>query len=579
MAGNWSFQFWNGSAWATLANVSLDHVLEELNGNEEVVFNLPNTAANRAIIASNVPVNVLYNCTVIYAGLLTGAQYTSANLQCYVYNPVFVALKQAPQNLTKTYTSIAANLILTDIAALTIGVSVGDCPTTPVSIKFTNAQAFDAMTSLTKALGLYYWGVSADCGSFDGTINIGTRDTTAYTPTIYETTTKRGIDRSKQYGTVIIKGVDVNGVQIQGQAGSSGAVKTFTDTKVADVATLNTLAAYKLLTLNNPSTGNPLSILTDTAAAWHPGQYVNVSRSDLNLVGSFIIQRITKQPVLSTIEVDVPVLQDDVNLQDTDQYADLVEYQVQPTTQTPSALTLQGLLDLYHLIDGSGTTAADSTPNGSPNNGTITGGSWVNGHIPGTKALTFAGAGYVDCTSNVNLGGQSAFAVGGWFSPFAYGTDQNYLIAKDSQFILQQFGTSGQVRFGVHIGGNWIFLMSAAQDAPLNQLVFAIAVYDGSNMWLYVNDPSGANQLLTYSQTQTGTLDASTNDVYLASKTSSAGGLNGGLAECMIWGRALSAQEVQELFFQPLTTVVAKTAVNPNLNLVAANMEAISLGW
>jgi hypothetical protein len=304
-----------------------------------------------------------------------------------------------------------------------------------------------------------------------------------------------------------------------------------------------------------------------------------VSRADLNLVGSFIIQRITKQPVLSTVEVDVPVMQDDVNLQDTNQYADLAEYQQQPTTQTPSALTLQGLLDLYHLIDGSGTTAADATPNGAPNNGTISGGTWVNGHIPGTKALTFAGSGYVDCTSNVNLGGKSAFAVGGWFSPFAYGADQNYLIAKDGQFLLQQVGTSGQIRFGVHIGGSWIYLTSAAQDAPLNQLVFALAAYDGSDMWLYVNDPSGANQLLTYSQAQTGNLDASTNDVYLASKTSSAGGLNGGLAECMIWGRALSAQEAQELFFQPLTTVVAKTAVNPNLNLVVASMEAISLGW
>ena len=115
----WLFQYWNGSAWATLANVTFDHVMEELNGSEEAVFNIPNTAANRAIIASNVLVNVLYNGSIIYPGLLTGAKYTSTNLQCYVYSPVFVALKQATATLTKVYTSVAANSILADIVACT----------------------------------------------------------------------------------------------------------------------------------------------------------------------------------------------------------------------------------------------------------------------------------------------------------------------------------------------------------------------------------------------------------------------------------------------------------------------------
>lgn len=208
MTVKWIFQYWTGSAWATLENATLDHILEELNGTEETMFNLPNTAANRAIITSNVSVDVFYNGTLIFPGLLTGAKYTAANLQCYVYNPVFVNLKQGITTLTKAYSSVAANTILADIVALTSGVSVGSCPTTLISIKFTNANAFDAMAALAKALGLYYWGAS-------GAINIGTRDATTYTPTVFEMGTSRGIDRSKQYGIVIVKGVDINGVQIR----------------------------------------------------------------------------------------------------------------------------------------------------------------------------------------------------------------------------------------------------------------------------------------------------------------------------------------------------------------------------
>jgi hypothetical protein len=75
-------------------------------------------------------------------------------------------------------------------------------------------------------------------------------------------------------------------------------------------------------------------------------------------------------------------------------------------------------------------------------------------------------------------------------------------------------------------------------------------------MYLYVADPSGVNQLLTFSQAQTGNLDASSNDVYLASKTASYGGFNGVVVECMVWNRVLSAQEVQELFFRPLTRII-----------------------
>jgi hypothetical protein len=572
LAAKYLFQYCNGATWTTISGVTFDHTLEELNGTEEFIFNLPNTPGNRTIIANNVLLNASYNGSVIFYGLLTGADYTAANLNCKVYNPVFVALKQATGVLNKSYTSVAANSILADIIALTAAqaspfvpaITAGACPTTAVSIKFTNANPFDAMVSLTKALALYYWG--------DGnalTINIGTRDNTVQTPTIYEQGTKRGVDRSKQIGQVVIKGTDVSGVQIQGSAGTSGALKYFTDSKAADVATLNSLASYKLTLLNNPSTGNPIVVLTDQAYAYKPGQYVSISRADLALSGSFIIQRITKRDVLTTIDVDVPVNQDDVYLTETDQYGDLATYQSQPTTNTPTALTLQGLLHLYHLSEGSGAVATDSSPNGTAKNGTITNGSWVNGAIPGTKVINFSGTGYIDATNTDVLG--NTLAIGCWYSPSSL-IDHGAMIGKANNFLLEISGTSGAIRFGLHIGGSWMYLTTPTGTISANGRGFALAVYDGSKMYLYVANPQVLNQLLNYSQAQTGSLDSSSADLYLA-----ASGYKGAVAEVMIWGRAPSAQEVQELFFRPLTRIVAKSSGPSGIKNLALTVINISV--
>ena len=415
-----------------------------------------------------------------------------------------------------------------------------------VSIKFNNANCFTAMKDLAKACGADYWA--------DTAFNIGTRDSTTQTLGYVGSNTKRGIDYSKQVDQVIVKGVDASGVQIQGSAGSPGALATFTEKKVSDIATLNNIAAFKLQKLNNPSNGNSLECLISQVATWHPGQYVSASRPDLELVGSFIIQRITKQAVSCSVEVDAAMPQMDIDALEQDDYTDdLSQYPAQPTTQMPNSLTLQYLLDLYHLTDGTGTTAADSTPSGSPINGTITNGTWINGPIAGVKVLRFSGSGYVDCPGAGNsISGTAAFAVGGWFSPSAL-IDLAEMIGKANSFILELSGTAGAIRFGVHIGGGWIYLTSPAGVIPVNGRCFAMGVYDGAHLYLYVSDSSGIAQLLTYSQAQTGNIDASTSDAYL-------GGSNfqGVVAECMIWGRALSAQEVQELFFQPLTQIVAK---------------------
>ena len=490
-------------------------------------------------------------------GLLTGADYTAANLQCKIYNGCYVAMKQATGVINKNYNSTAANLILADIVSFCWGVNVGSCPTTPVSIKFSNANPFDAMVALTKGLGLYYWGDMWGIGACQ--INIGTRDSSNYMPTLFEIGTKRGIDRSKQIQKVVILGTDVNGVQIQGSAGSDGgSIKYFTDQKVADVSSLNTLAAFKLLILNNPSTGNPLVVLTDTASLWHPGQYVTVARDDLNLNGTFIIQRITKRIDLTTVEVDIAVNQDDVNLVETDQLNDQPAYTPQPSSIAPTTIILQGLAFLGHLTEGIGAIATDSSPNG--NNGSIGGTYYWTPGPTGVKVLSFNGAGYVDIPAAAfPIGGTSAFAVGGWFSPTSEGSDQNYIIYKDGQVRLSQYGTNGQVRFSVHIGGAWIDLISDNNVAPVYGRCFALGVYDGTNMILYCAPQNQSGGLLTYIKPQSGNIDAGTDDVYLGAVHSGgyfSGYMYGVISEQMLWTRSLSSQEAQILYFFPLTEIV-----------------------
>ena len=534
----------------------MDHVLEELScvgGQEELVFALPNTAANREILQALPYVQCLFGGARIYPlsdlGAVVGQlKYSPSTIEVTAYNAVYVKLKQASQTITHVYNSAAANVILGDICSAA-GVTAGSCPTFPVSITFNNANCFKAAQSLAQACGLDYWGDS------DG-LNIGTRDSTVHTLGSCSGNSRRSLDYSKTVDCVVVNGVDSSGLAIQGTAGTpGGCTAVFTEKKACDAATLNNVAAFKLQKLNNPSNGNSLECLITEVAAWHPGQYVSADRADLDLVGSFIIERITKNVVACTVEVDAAMPQMDVDALEQADFSgsggDLGSYPADPSTQTPSTLVLQGLVGLYHLWEGQGTFAQDSAPNTTPNNGTVTNGAWVQG--PLSDVLRFSGDGYVDCTNGVDVsegGSNSDFSVGGWFSPTAL-VDHAPLLGKDGQFLLELSGTAGAIRFGVYVGGNWVYVTSPSGAVAANGRCFAMGVYDGAKLTLYVSNPQGVSQLQTYTQAQTGSLAQSTAKLYLAGS-----GFEGVISECMVWSRALAAQEVQELFFRPLVRVV-----------------------
>jgi hypothetical protein len=544
---SWQFQYWNGSAWLAFANAQVDHILEELSGQEEFAVIVPNTAAVRTIIQGKPFVRALFNGTVIYPvgngqAIAAAPQYSTSAITVTAYNYLFVQLNQASQTVTQNYTNTQVATIAAYICALA-GVPVGSMPDLSVSIKFQDTNCFTAMQNLAQACGCDYWADSA--------FNIGTRDSTVQTLGCVGTNSKRGLDWSKQIDQVIIRGVDASGVQIQGQAGiSGGSIATFTDKKAADVATLNQLAAYKLQTLNNPSNGTSLECLISQTATWHPGQYISANRADLFLEGSFIIKRITKYAVTCTVEVDAAMPQMDILLQDTDQYADLGTYPMQPSMITPQVLVLQGLIGLYHATEGQGTTTYDSNPNGyGPNDGTISGGTWINGPIAGTKVLQLS-QGQIDLGKGFNIGGSSAFSVGLWFSP--YNTSGGFLIGQAGQHCLQL------------IAGNTLeFQLQTTSlvtcTAPLNSITqngrfFVMAVYDGANMYIYLNG------VLEAQVAQSGAVASGSGDALIGVAP-----FNGVVAEIMLWARSLSAQEVQELYYQPLLRILNSPAGSQTL--------------
>jgi hypothetical protein len=550
----WTIQYFNGTVWVTKADAGLDQIIDELNGQLQLDFILPNTPANFTFIQSDQQVQILWGSTSVFSGLLRAYRAEFTKLTCTVYNNTFEQMKK--RQITGKYNTQAANTVLSAICSAA-GLTAGSCPTTQVSVQFNATDCYTAALNLANILGLNLYNIGT-------TVNIAVKGNQTPTALTIDASSNVSIDRSKAgYDGVVIRGVDQAGSPITGSAGNTGAgynVKTLTNKVAMSQASLNSLASSYLQSLQQTNSGSPLECDISQAALLGSGDLITVSNGGaFGLSGSYEVYRITKTLSKATVEIVHPV-----NIFDN-----LINAMADSTTalntlpistdqvQTPSALVLQGLLDLYHLTEGQGTVANDATPNGSPNNGIITSGSWVQG--PLAKVLQFAGSGYVDCGSIIDVtqgATTNKFAIGGWFSPEAYGADQNYIITKDGQFLLQQVGTSGQVRFGVHIGGNWIYLTSPNSIAPLNGRCFAMGVYDGVNMYLYVADPSGISQLLTYSQAQTGSLDASTNDVFLGSKSSSSGGFNGVVAECMIWSRALGAQEVQELYFSPLVQVV-----------------------
>ena len=538
----------SGSTWVIKTDAVIDQIVDEVNGQlgasgeQEFDFIMPNTPANLAFVEVDQQVQILWGSTCVFAGLLRAYKAKFTSITATVYNSVFELMKK--QTITGKYSNAAASSILAAICAA-CGMTAGSCPTTAISTQFNATDCYTAALNVANILGLNLF-------NSGNTVNIAVKGTQTPTAITIDTESEVDVDRSKAgYDGVIIRGVDEAGNAITGSAGNTGigySVKTLTNKIAMDQPTLNTLATEYLQSLQQTNSGSPLVCDIAQAALLNSGDLVTITNgAAFGLSGSYEIASITKTLLKATIDI----------VHSSNDFSNLVDSMASSTTalstlpvssdQTQGAsVSLQSLLGFYHLGEGSGTIATDQSPN--VNNGTIgSGNTWIPG--PETEVLMFNGnRSYVDLPANIiDFGGLSKFSFTGWFSPTVAAAQ--YLVYKANQFYVELLA-NGSIVFALYIGGAWETLTSAAGSAPLNGRLFVVCVYDGSNMYIYLNSP-----LLT-KQTQTGAIGSSSNDTFIGAQSDSAGGFTGVVSEVMFFGRVLSSQEVYSLYFFPLISYV-----------------------
>ncbi len=207
---------------------------------------------------------------------------------------------------------------------------------------------------------------------------------------------------------------------------------------------------------------------------------------------------------------------------------------------------MQNLVGLYHLTEGTGTVAKDSSPVDTPTNGAIVNGHWDNSPIGGgAKVLAVQGDGYVDCNTTIDLSvNGSCFSVGGWFSPVNLDNIVRHLAHKDGQFGLSYVNTVFRFTFTDTSNGDVNTCDSEIGKIKAYGRHFVMITYDGETLTMYIGGIVHKTWNLNIG------IHGSTNKVYLGMF------LWGNAAEWMFWTRCLTAQEVLELNFFPLNRVV-----------------------
>jgi hypothetical protein len=545
---SWTIQYYNGSAWVTKTDAVIDQIIDEVNGQlgtagqQEFDFIIPNTPANLTFVESDQQVQILWGSTSVFSGLLRAYKAKFLNISCTVYNNVFELMKK--QSITGKYSNVAANTVFAAICAV-CGMTAGSCPSTVISTQFNATDCYTAALNVANILGLNLF----NSGS---TINIAVKGNQIPTAITIDTESEVDIDRSKAgYDGVIIRGVDQAGNAITGSAGNTGSgysVKTLTNKIAMSQATLNSLATEYLQSLQQTNSGSPLVCDIAQAALLNSGDLVTVTNgAAFGLSGNYETCKITKTLVKATIEI----------VHSVSDFSNLVDAMASSTTalstlpvssdQTQGAsVSMQSLLGFYHLGEGSGTVAIDQSPNA--NNGAIgSGNTWIPG--PETEVLMFNGNGsYVDISNNIiDFSGLSKFSFTCWFSPTSAAAQ--YLVYKANQFYVEVLA-NGSIVFGLYIGGAWVTLTASAGSAPLNGRLFVACIYDGTNMYMYLNGP------VLVQQAQTGAIGSSTSDTYIGAQSASAGGFTGVESEVMFFARVLGAAEVYSLYFFPLISYV-----------------------
>jgi len=196
----------------------------------------------------------------------------------------------------------------------------------------------------------------------------------------------------------------------------------------------------------------------------------------------------------------------------------------------------QGLVGYWPLNEGSGAIAQDASGNG--NNGTWNGAGVHYGAGKQGYAGQFSAAtnDYVEIPTTSVLNG-NIFTVSAWMLSNDI-TQEQTIVSRNGPFFLRVSGS--RFRIGVHTGA-WTFLNGAALSS--NSWYHLVLTYDGSTMKSYIN---GVQDLTA---AKTGSL-VSFAKLYLGRPVpvGEQYPMNGRIDDVRIYGRALTAPEIQAIY-------------------------------
>ncbi|KPJ66746.1 MAG: hypothetical protein AMJ43_06965 [Coxiella sp. DG_40] len=244
------------------------------------------------------------------------------------------------------------------------------------------------------------------------------------------------------------------------------------------------------------------------------------------------------------------------------------------------AIDVNDPISHWKFDEGSGTVAYDSA---GDNDGTIYGATWTTGQING--ALSFDGVDdYVDVpydhSLNVTANGDPDFAVEAWINVALFpsgtaGDTARYILYRGVQPSKYQFALD------IYKDTNYFNIISFAIGAPggggtgtisptlqVNRWYHVVGTYDGYNIFLYLNGEEVYWNYRNY--TSQGVWEGSA-PLYIGTKVNEEF-FNGIIDEVAIYNRALSAEEIEQLYQDGLVQLVGLEITG--LKEVAENFEA-----
>ena len=215
-----------------------------------------------------------------------------------------------------------------------------------------------------------------------------------------------------------------------------------------------------------------------------------------------------------------------------------------------------GLVGWWKFEDGSGVSAVDSS--GSGNTGTLANGpTWTTGKV--SKAVSFDGSNdYVSVPYTSKLAPASAVSFGAWFKVINKANSQVIISKTESGgYNIGLNNSSGACASStsvcglVNVGGTYYPVDYAVSNLSNDTWYRADVTYDNETVKLYLNAvivASNTNPSGNISYTENNTLCVGSEASGVAPGTCVGALFNGSIDDVRIYNRALSAQDVADLY-------------------------------